>query len=455
MLDTLVLTSLLGIFIMVLEMLKARHYIIPITVVALIGILLNHNFGTNASDSFGNMLATKDPLSKSFISILIAIGIVIVTMSYQHYKQGQRLSDFMILKVFILAGAIAMVYFQNLIVFFIGLEILSIGLYTLSTSDKKNILSNEAGMKYFITGSFATAVFLLGLTLIYAHTGTFDLVTMHERMQVISADMSLLVQVGLFLMIVALLFKTSAVPFHLWSPDVYQGSPIMTTALLATLSKIAAIGALFRLSYYGLHFFIDAYPSVLIIASCLSMLVGSIAALKQTNFKRIMAFSGITNAGFMLIPVLYSHHENAISAIMMYAISYALGSLAVFAVAIGLVTKGEDENIKMFDGLAKKYPISALSVTIGLLSIMGIPPLIGFFAKYNVIVLAMNNLVLAVVAVISSAISVYVYFRIIWAMYLKESHENQSLRWNKSSIAIICAVALVLLSVFSGVIFFK
>lgn len=454
MFDTLVLTSLLGIVIMVLEMLKARNYIVQITVILLLGILANHLFGNATQDSFNNMLAVNDAVSHKFITLLLCIAIPLIMMSYHHYKQGQKLSDFIVLKVFILSGAIAMVYFQNILVFFIGLEILSIGLYTLSTSDKKNLLSNEAGMKYFITGSFATAIFLLGMTLIYAHTGTFDLQLMSQRMQMTSENMTMLMQIGLFLMIVALLFKTSVAPFHLWSPDVYQGAPIITTATLSTLSKVAAIGALFRFAYYALHHFIDKFPTVLITISIISMLVGSIAAVRQTNIKRILAFSGISNAGFMLIPVIFSHSQTAISTILMYATAYSLGSLAVISIAIGLVQKNYPDSYKMFNGLAKRNPFVAIFVTVGLLSLAGIPPLLGFFAKYNVIVLAIqNHILLVIVAIIASVISLFVYFRIIWAIYLEEPERNEEIHTTKFIVAAASALALVLLTIFANWVF--
>ena len=455
-LDTLVLTSFLGIFVMVLELLNLRKLMIPVVLVSLIGILINHylNFDFDKLLHFG--MLSNDCLSFALIGILLIIGIGIFALSLNKYPTLDYRSDYIVIKVFILAGAIAMVYFQNLIIFFIGLEILSIGFYALVASNKSNVLSNEAAMKYFLMGSFASAIFLLGMTLVYAHTGTFDLALMKTSLLKNTSEIGFLVQAGVFLMIVALLFKAAVAPFHLWSPDVYQGSPMMVTAMLSTLSKVAAIGAFYRLVSFGLQPVVEQFSNlILVIPAILTMLIGSIAAIKQENIKRVLAFSGISNAGFMLIPILNSTHQIATPTILLYLISYAIAGIILFAVAIELSKKTESEQINLFNGLAKDNPFAALSVSVALLSVAGIPPLAGFFAKYKVLVLAFDAqaYVLAIVAILSSVISIYVYFRIIWAMYLKESNQKILLSPMTYLVVFLSAIALVLLGVFNEIIF--
>ena len=417
-LDTLVLTSFLGIFVMVLELLNLRKLMIPVVLVSLIGILINHylNFDFDKLLHFG--MLSNDCLSFALIGILLIIGIGIFALSLNKYPTLDYRSDYIVIKVFILAGAIAMVYFQNLIIFFIGLEILSIGFY--------------------------------------AHTGTFDLALMKTSLLKNTSEIGFLVQAGVFLMIVALLFKAAVAPFHLWSPDVYQGSPMMVTAMLSTLSKVAAIGAFYRLVSFGLQPVVEQFSNlILVIPAILTMLIGSIAAIKQENIKRVLAFSGISNAGFMLIPILNSTHQIATPTILLYLISYAIAGIILFAVAIELSKKTESEQINLFNGLAKDNPFAALSVSVALLSVAGIPPLAGFFAKYKVLVLAFDAqaYVLAIVAILSSVISIYVYFRIIWAMYLKESNQKILLSPMTYLVVFLSAIALVLLGVFNEIIF--
>lgn len=244
--NTLIAITGLGIFCLLFEILNFRKGIVPFTILGLLGVLaLNfYEFGTTAS--YYNNMITVSKFSTAFSSLFIILTIFLVALSHNFYENHQtKISDFIAIKVFLLAGAVAMVSFGNLAMFFLGIEILSIALYVLAASDRLNIKSNEAGMKYFLMGSFASGIILFGICLIYGAMGTFDIAEIHESS--LSAELPIWFPIGMILMTIGMFFKIAAVPFHFWAPDVYEGSPALTTALMSTLAKVVAIATLFKL----------------------------------------------------------------------------------------------------------------------------------------------------------------------------------------------------------------
>lgn len=424
--NTLIAIGSLGILVLLLEVFGARKTIIPVTIIGLLatlGISLGGFCTESGSASFFNNTIIEDKFSMGFSSLFILLTIFIVLMSADFYKNEQKkLSDYITVKVLLLFGGVAMVSFGNLATFFLGIEILSIALYILAASKPTSIKSNEAGMKYFLMGAFASGFLLFGIALIYGATGSFDMATIHQAGM--SAGVEDWFYIGIVMISVAMLFKIAAVPFHLWAPDVYQGAPTLSTALMSTLAKVIAIAGFYRLIEGTFGNYSESFITGLIVISILSMVVGNIMALRQTNVKRMLAFSGISHAGFMIMALLAV--PNGAANLLYYAAAYSIAGIAAFAVVLAVTRDKEDEDISFFNGLGKRNPIMALTLSLALLSMAGIPILAGFFGKVFLFgqMLELGYTTLVIIAVISSIISVGYYFKLILAMYTKESTEG-------------------------------
>ncbi|MEO7049292.1 MAG: NADH-quinone oxidoreductase subunit N, partial [Ferruginibacter sp.] len=363
-----------------------------------------------------------------------------------------KISDFVAIKIFLLAGGVAMVSFGNLAMFFLGIEILSISLYVLAASERLNLKSNEAGMKYFLMGSFASGIILFGICLIYGAMGSFDVAEIHESS--LSAELPIWFPIGMIMVIIGMLFKVAAVPFHFWAPDVYEGSPALTTALMSTLAKVVAIATLYKLvSALNLVPSLDnqellgTFENIIVIISIASMTVGNIMALRQVNVKRMLAFSGISHAGFMLMTLLTI--ATSAGVLLYYAAAYALAGIAAFSVILYVCKNQDNEDITNFHGLGKTNPLLAAILTASLLSMAGIPIFSGFFAKlflFNQTIQA-GYIALVIVAVINSIISVGYYFKLILAMYSKEPNQE---RTGKPFLIYAVAVISITLNIILG-----
>lgn len=430
--NTLIAITGLGIFCLLFEILNFRKGIVPFTILGLLGVLaLNfYEFGTTAS--YYNNMITVSKFSTAFSSLFIILTIFLVALSHNFYENHQtKISDYIAIKVFLLAGGVAMVSFGNLAMFFLGIEILSIALYVLAASDRLNIKSNEAGMKYFLMGSFASGIILFGICLIYGAMGTFDIAEIHESS--LSAELPIWFPIGMILMTIGMFFKIAAVPFHFWAPDVYEGSPALTTALMSTLAKVIAIATLFKL-VSGLNLIpslenqdlLGTFENIILVISIASMTVGNIMALRQVNVKRMLAFSGISHAGFMLITFLTI--ATSAGVLLYYTAAYALAGIAAFSVILYVCKNQDNEDIVNFHGLGKTNPLLAAILTGSLLSMAGIPIFSGFFAKLFLFDQALHAgyVAIVIVAVINSIISVGYYFKLILAMYSKEPNEERT-----------------------------
>jgi NADH-quinone oxidoreductase subunit N len=435
--NTLIAITGLGVLCLLFEILNFRKAIIPITIIGLLGVLGITMSEYNAPMSYYNNMIEVSQFSSSFTALFIILTVFLIALSHDFYEDHQtKISDFIAIKIFMLAGAVAMVSFGNLAMFFLGIEILSISLYILAASDRMNIRSNEAGMKYFLMGSFASGIILFGICLIYGAMGTFDIAEITDWSQ--SAELPSWFPIGVALVTIGMLFKIAAVPFHFWAPDVYQGSPTLTTATMSTLIKVVAIATLFKLMSALNVELSDAFINIILVISIASMTVGNIMALRQINVKRMLAFSGISHAGFMLMTLLTMSSSS--SSLLYYSAAYSLAGIAAFAVILYACKNKDNEDIINFNGLGKTNPILAVILTASLLSMAGIPIFAGFFAKLFLFnqTLQAGYIVIVIAAVINSIISVGYYFKLILAMFTKEPIEEVA-----KVPLIIYAVALV------------
>jgi len=421
--NTLIAITGLGVLCLLFEIFNFRKAIVPITIVGLLAILGITFTEFNTPASYYNNMIVVSKFSAAFSALFIILTVFLVAMAHDFYEDHQtKISDFIAIKIFMLAGAVAMVSFGNLAMFFLGIEILSISLYVLAASNRMNVKSNEAGMKYFLMGSFASGIILFGICLIYGAMGTFDVAEITDWSR--SAELPIWFPIGIAMVTIGMLFKIAAVPFHFWAPDVYEGSPALTTATMSTLVKVVAVATLYKLLTAMNADISDAFINIIIVISIASMTVGNIMALKQTNVKRMLAFSGISHAGFMLMALLSI--STSAANLLYYATAYSLSGIAAFAVILYVCKNRNNEDIANFNGLGKNNPLMAAVLTASLLSMAGIPIFAGFFAKlvlFNQTIEA-GYLVVVIAAVINSIISVGYYFKLILAMYSKEPNEE-------------------------------
>ncbi len=449
---TLLFTCGLGLCCLVLEILNLRKVLVPFILAGLAVIFfVNYQdwihtgpvvfWGIDMSSMF-----RTDSFSVAFNGLLIMASAFLFALSADFYKkEAHHLSDYLAILVFILCGGIVLTGFSNLVMMYLGIEIVSISLYIMAGSRKHDERSNEAGFKYFLMGAFASAILLFGIALMYGASNTFVVSEVASFAAAGGMDSPLFLT-GALLTIVALLFKVAAVPFHFWSPDVYEGSPTLVTALMATLVKVAFFAAFYRLMSDGLRA-IDGYTSdILVIVAGATMIVGNLIALSQHNFKRLLAYSGISNAGYMLLAIL-SVKTGAASSLLFYGAAYALATIGAFAVAIPVFQSMGKETIDAFDGLGKKRPFTAALLTMLMLSLAGIPPLAGFLGKYYIFSEAIRNgyPILTILAVITSIIGVYYYFKVIMAMYTRQPDETEIRSPLMYTIVMVICVALSLL----------
>lgn len=439
--NTLIAIIGLGVLCLLFEILDFRKAIIPVTVIGLLGVLGITVSEFNSPESFYNNMIVVSKFSSAFSGLFIILTIFLLTLSHKFYENNQgKLSDFIAIKIFLLAGGVAMVSFGNLAMFFLGIEVLSIALYVLASSNRLSIKSNEAGLKYFLMGSFASGILLFGICMIYGAMGTFDTLEISELSQ--SAELPIWFPIGIALVTIGMFFKIAAVPFHFWAPDVYEGSPALTTALMSTLAKVVAIATLYKLLTIMNADLSESFKLVIVIISMASMTVGNIMALRQVNVKRMLAFSGVSHAGFMLMTLLSS--TNAAGTLLYYTSAYALAGIAAFSVILYVCKNNENEDIANFHGLGKTNPLLAAILTASLLSMAGIPIFAGFFAKlflFNQTIQA-GYIALVIVAIVNSVISVGYYFKLILAMYTKEPNEARTA--TPISIYAVAIIAIVL-----------
>jgi NADH-quinone oxidoreductase subunit N len=367
-------------------------------------------------------------------------------------KIGIHVSEYFSLMFFVLCGVSILSSFNTLLMLFLGIEILSIPLYILTGSEKRNLKGNEASLKYFLMGAFSTGLMLMGIALIYGGNsfGSFYI----DAINLGAGHLSVLIGVGLVLILVAMAFKVSAAPFHFWAPDVYDGAPAVVTSFMMTIAKVAAFVAFFRLfstSFGSMHY---RWQTLIVVITAATLLIGNITAVFQISVKRMLAYSSISHAGFMMF-TLFALNTTAKEGLLIYAAAYSIATIGIFAVII----KMSDYSIEGFNGLGKKQPLLALTSTIFLLSLTGIPLTAGFIAKFYVLMAAVKDghqLWLVIFAVICAAISAIYYFRVIQAIYFKDPvpgvNENIEVSSGFEWVLMITAGLIILLGILPGLV---
>ncbi|MFA9205940.1 MAG: NADH-quinone oxidoreductase subunit N [Burkholderiaceae bacterium] len=367
-------------------------------------------------------------------------------------KFDNQAADFYALFFFILCGASILTSFDNLLMLFIGIEILSIPLYILTGADKKNLFSNEAALKYFLMGSFSTGILLLGITFMYGATGSFHLVTPMLKPSTGLPSEQIILSAGLLLVFAAMNFKVSAAPFHFWTPDVYDGAPTVFTSFMATIVKAAGFIAFITIFNSQAKALGHTWELVLSFVIVSTLLVGNIVAVFQRSVKRMLAYSSIAQAGFMLF-ALYGKSSFASEGIILYVIVYSLATIGVF----GVLIKMKENSFEAFNGLAKTRPLLAFVTTIFLFSLAGIPLTGGFFAKYymlNALYAAGAGLWLIIIAILFAAVSVFYYFKLVQAMYFVSGEPTINEVPKKYTYALLLiAILLLILGVFPSIVF--
>jgi NADH-quinone oxidoreductase subunit N len=356
-----------------------------------------------------------DKLAIAFSGIILLTAFFWFILANNYFDKSSSLVDHFALVLFALVGALMLTAFKNMTTLFLGIEIMSIPLYVLAASKKEDLKSNEAGFKYLIMGSFASGFLLFGIALIYGACGTFDIMKMRMFIEHNATQLPLFFYVGVVLILIALLFKISAAPFHFWAPDVYEGSPILITALMSTIVKTAAFAAIFRLFSIGFGSISEVWTSALALIIAASLIIANFSAAMQSNVKRMLAFSSISHAGFMLMVILANIRTNiSLDAIIYYSLAYSIGSISAFGILYNVSRKG-NEDISAFNGLSKNNPLIALCMTLAMFSLAGIPITAGFFAKYFVFTTLIGTPYkwLLILAIITSAVGAYYYFKIV------------------------------------------
>ncbi len=430
-----VLLSVFGIVLLFLGFLKSKAILLPATLLfLLITVAVNFIDWNKTYLYFNDMLRTNN-LSMVFTAIVLGSAFLVVALSGSLIENEEsQPAEYYGIILFSLVGAVMMISYENLIMLFVGVEILSVAMYVLTGSDKRNLRSNEAALKYFLMGAFTTGIMLFGMALLYGATGSFTLAGISAYAANAQVGLSLLLYVGLLMLLIGLLFKVSAAPFHFWTPDVYDGAPTIFTAFMSTVVKTAGFAALFRLlsvSFGGVYTF---WWTILAIIAAITLIVGNITAVYQNSFKRMMAYSSISHAGYLLIGLAAMGTQTK-QAIVFYSLAYSVATISAFGVLLlvaqqrntqtissGGVTGINTENFDSFNGLARQNPLLGFAMTVSMLSLAGIPLTAGFWGKFYMFSTAVERgqIWLLVIAVLMSAVGIYYYFRVIIAMYFRD-----------------------------------
>ena len=384
------------------------------------------SFSTETTQTFSGMFVDD---TMADILKLMVYGTVSAVLIYSHTyisDRGMLKGEFFSLILFATLGMMVMISASHFLTLYLGLELLSLSLYALVALRRDSVMATEAAMKFFVLGALASGFLLYGMSMVYGATGTLHVSQLTQIIQSGASSKEVLV-VGLVFIVAGISFKISAVPFHMWAPDVYQGAPTAVTLFIGSAPKLAAFGFIMRLLVEGLGEMVADWQGMLVILAVMSMAVGNIAAIAQTNIKRMLAYSTISHMGFLLLGFI-SADSNGYSSALFYVIAYVLMTLGTFAMIMVLCRSGfEAENIIDFKGLSKRNPWYAFITLLLMFSLAGIPPMIGFYAKMAVLQAVVNAgyVWLAVVAVLFSLIGAFYYLRIIKLMYFDEPETDE------------------------------
>ncbi|MCA9833011.1 MAG: NADH-quinone oxidoreductase subunit N [Thermomicrobiales bacterium] len=402
----------------------------------------------------------------NLVILIAAVLTVLISASYVEYLDSKMgTGEFYTLVTFAVLGAMLTASAGDMIMIYVGIELSSVATYILTAFAKRRGTSLEGGLKYFMLGLFASAILLYGMAWIYGSTAStgLDAINASLTATLSGEDANAGMLFGLLLVIVGLGFKLAAVPFHFWTPDAYDGAPTPVTGFMSVVPKAAAVAAMVRMMVQGLDALSDDWTIVLAVLAFVTMLFGNVVAISQRDVKRMLAYSSIAHTGYMLAGLAAVQvvdgvaNERSVSSVLYYLISYAFMNIGAFAVIVWVQHRGQGTGLDDFSGLASRSPLPALAMTIFLVSLMGIPPTIGFYGKYYVIValLDANMLWLAISIVVASAISAYFYLRVVAVMYFQEKAADDTDRTVVPSTLLnvgilVMVVGVLALGLFSG-----
>ncbi len=430
--NVLIALSVLAIVVLYLGLYKANNLLLPVT---LGGLVIALGLAAREWNSFAqpifNGMMVFDNFAVAFSVICILSTILILLLSKGYFEKiSDHVAEYYTIMLFALTGIIVMVSYHNLTMLFVGVEIMSVSLYILAGIKKRDFASNEAALKYFLMGAFSTGFLLFGIALIYGSTTSFDIEFIKNwltsSMSTPSSSVPPIFYAGVLLMAIGLAFKVGAAPFHFWTPDVYEGSPSLITAFMSTVVKTAGFAAFVRLfgtCFFPIHAF---WMPVILVITVVTLFVGNITAIYQTSFKRMLGWSSIAHAGYMLFAVVTLGSDAAYS-VFLYAMAYSTASIVAFAALILVRAQTGTDSFDGFNGLGKKNPFLAFCLTVAMLSLAGIPLTAGFIGKFVMFSNALLNMHtgLVILAAINAIISIFYYFRVIIAMYFKEADRNE------------------------------
>ena len=423
---------------------------------AALGILLSMGLTisqVNQATAGFNGMVIRDGFSFFLNILFLGSGLAGIALAYDYIKRMEiERGEYYVLLLFSISGMMLMSQANDLIVVFLALELLSIPLYVLAGFARPRVESEEASLKYFLMGAFSGGFIVFGIALVFGASGTTNLSEIFNTIRIGIANLPLLT-IGAALILVGLGFKVAAVPFHMWTPDVYHGAPSAVTAFMSVGAKAGGFAALLRI-------FISAFPilstdmtMILWAISALTMFLGNVVAIAQSNIKRLLAYSSIAHAGYIMMALVpygkTSLNSHTVSAALFYLVAYALTSFGAWAVVIAL-EKAEGQGLALDDyaGLARKYPLLAASMAVFMLSFTGVPPTLGFMGKFYLFrtVIEGGYLGLALIGVFTSLISAYYYLRVIVIMYMREGEPVARTEFWVQFTAAAAAVLVVLLS---------
>ncbi|MCA8832787.1 NADH-quinone oxidoreductase subunit N [Hymenobacter pini] len=463
--NSIILLSVLGLGNLFLGFRQSNRLLLPVMMLILGGILTVNFIDWGTTESYFNGMLTIDNFSVAFTGIVLLTALVLIPFSQKYVLDGEaNLAEYYSLLLFSLVGAIMLVSYNHLLMLFLGIEILSVAMYVLAGSDKRNLRSNEAALKYFLMGAFFTGILLFGVALVYGATGTFELSKISFAVQnPTNASLRPMLYIGMLMMFIGMGFKVSAAPFHFWTPDVYEGTPTFFTAFMSTIVKTAGFAAFLKL-------LVQAFPAAnaqgiwlpTLTAMCvLTLLIGNVGAVAQTSAKRMLAYSSVSHAGYLLIALVAFNGEllgASANGILFYSLAYSVATVAAFGVLKLVADARQREDYDAFNGLAKTNPLLAFSLTVSMLSLAGIPLTGGFFGKFFVFSAAVENgyIGLVVFAVVMSMVSIYYYLRPIIAMYMHDADattaEAVPVTPFQSAALLLLAALTVLLGVLPGLV---
>lgn len=451
--------SVLAVITMMMGLFKSRKIVLPVVVLGLLGLLyIASGYGCYCEDKMFGMYINEHQFLKMFdinknsglVGLIMISGLLITILAHKgfNYTENHR-ADMHALMLFSMCGAVIAVSYTNLLMLFLGIEIMSIPLYIMAGSNKHDSSSNESGLKYFLLGAFATGFLLFGLALIYGATGSFNVNQIynytHNQLNVSGG----IFKMGIVFTMVGLVFKIGAAPFHFWTPDVYSGAPSIITSFMSTVVKIAGFGALIFFFNGVLHPMGAEWGKTFAIISAATMILGNVTAVYQISLKRMLAWSSVAHAGYLLMTVA-ANGNNVPKAVVLYLAAYSLASIATFAV---LITTGK-ENFEDYNGLGKRNKWLAIGLTISLLSLAGVPPLAGFMGKYYLFTTVYEQYPwLVIVAICTSAISIYYYLKTIIAAWFKKGSEDAiQVPLSTVFVILVCILGLIALGLMPQVV---